>query len=107
MKEYKCHNHQTATAAIPPHAPLSSQMKTDPDTHETHLSQTVPGPIGPGPHFSTHLPSLYLPTIPHCRQIRCPCALVAAKGTVTAGVPASSDGPEPGKGKMLASCPLI
>jgi hypothetical protein len=31
----------------------------------TNRSQHVPGPSGPGPHFSTHFPSLYLPACPH------------------------------------------
>jgi hypothetical protein len=47
--------------------------------------------------------SLYLPTIPHCRRIHCPWALVDANGTVAAGVtPASNEGPEPKK--KLAHC---
>ena len=57
---------------LSPHTPTIKPEIKDPDIDEAHLSQTVPGPIGPGPHFSTHLPSLYLPTIPHCRQMRCP-----------------------------------
>ena len=36
----------------------------------TDLSQTVPGPSGPGPHFSTLLPSLNLPGLPHSEQSR-------------------------------------
>ena len=36
----------------------------------TDLSQTVPGPSGPGPHFSTLLPSLNLPGLPHSEQGR-------------------------------------
>ena len=57
---------------LSPHTPTIKPEVKDPDKDEAYLSQTVPGPIGPGPHFSTHLLSLYLPTIPHCRQIRCP-----------------------------------
>jgi hypothetical protein len=59
--------------------PQKHPIETQED--QTHLSQTVPGPIGPGPHFSTHLPSLYLPTIPHCRHILCPWGFVEGKGT--------------------------
>jgi hypothetical protein len=52
---------------------LSLHEVKDSDEDEAYLSQTVPGPIvGLGPHFSTHLLSLYLPTIPHCRRIHCP-----------------------------------
>jgi hypothetical protein len=68
------------------HQKLSPHEVKEPEDDEAYLSQTVPGHIGLGPHFSTHLLSLYLPTIPHCRQIRWPWALVDANGTVTAGV---------------------
>ena len=34
-------------------------------TEAAYRSHTVPEPCGPGPHFSTHLPSLYRPGIPH------------------------------------------
>ena len=55
----------------------------------TYLSHTVPGPSGPGPHFSTHLPSLYRPACPHCRHVRCPCAFVA--GNPPGGRPAATN----------------
>src|SRR3984957_15134919 len=39
------------------------------DKNNIHRSHTVLGPCGPGPHFSIHLPSLYLPASLHCRQV--------------------------------------
>lgn len=70
-----------------PDSPVSAST---PNKIQTHLSQTVPGPIGPGPHFSTHFPSLYRPGNPHCRHIRCPSAFVggnaATGGACTGGV---------------------
>ena len=41
---------------------------------ETHFEHTVPLPFGPGPHFSTHLPSSSRPGIPHSPQMRFPSA---------------------------------
>lgn len=54
----------------------------------TNLSQTVPGPMGPGPHFSIHFSSLYRPGWPHARHIRCPSSLVA--GYILAGTAETS-----------------
>src|ERR1700722_3176333 len=48
----------------------TSNPQCNDNKNNIHRSHTVPGPCGPGPHFSTHLPSLYLPASPHCRQVR-------------------------------------
>ena len=81
--------------------PKKQTQKTNRQSNKegTYLSQTVPGPNGPGPHFSTHFPSLYLPGTPHCRHIRWPCSFTGGYGIPpTPGIPAIAPGIGPNAG---------
>lgn len=54
-----------------------------------HLLQAAECPLGPGPHFSTHTPSLNFPAVPHSRHIRWPSVFAVGKSPVPAcGQPA-------------------
>jgi hypothetical protein len=48
----------------------------------TYLSHTVPGPHGPGPHFSTHFPFLSRPIVPQFRHILLPCLFADGNGAL-------------------------
>ena len=64
--------HLFAAPAHHAHTHCQSRVRWERERTSTDRSHTVPGPSGPGPHFSTHLPSLYRPGSPHWRQMRWP-----------------------------------